>query len=78
MANKKVFDSEALKENLIDLKDRIKKMESNFEDSVKEKAVQTKENVESKIRENPMQSAGIVFGAGVFAGVMAASMMNRR
>jgi ElaB/YqjD/DUF883 family membrane-anchored ribosome-binding protein len=70
-------DIEGLKENLVELKDRIEEIENSFGQKVKEKAMQAERKVENTIGEKPIQSVGMAFGAGMVAGMIASAMMRR-
>lgn len=75
---KKVFDAEALKDNLVELKERMEEIEHNLGSDIKKKAIAAEKKAEHTIEEHPISSLGAAFGAGILAGAIATALMNRK
>lgn len=75
MANDKHMENHGLRERTHESVDRL----MDRADSVKEKAVSTKGNVDGYIQNNPEKSVLIAAGIGAVVGaILAAAMMKRR
>ncbi len=75
---KQVFNPDALKQNISELKEKIQVLESNFKEKMQEKTREIKRNAERKIEDNPLQSVGIAFGAGLVLGALAVALMRKK
>jgi ElaB/YqjD/DUF883 family membrane-anchored ribosome-binding protein len=75
---KQVFNPDALKENIAELKEKIQNLESNFKEDMQEKTREMKKKAERKIEDNPFQSVGIAFGSGLALGALAVALMRRK
>jgi ElaB/YqjD/DUF883 family membrane-anchored ribosome-binding protein len=78
VARKKVFNAEALKDNIMDLKERLVELEEDLKENVKEKVAETEKKIEHQVEEHPVQSVGIAFGAGLAIGALSVALMRKR
>lgn len=75
---------ERMKKSIKDIDDRVLDIEKAYEkkalhyaDQARQKFFELEKQVEDKISAYPIQSVGIAFGAGLFAGLLS-SMFGRR
>lgn len=75
---RKVFDSDALRDNIAELKDKVVELEEDFRQKWKDKIMDAEKKFEEKIEEHPIQSVAIAFGAGLAIGALAVALMKRK
>jgi ElaB/YqjD/DUF883 family membrane-anchored ribosome-binding protein len=71
-------EADALRESILDLRTRVDDVVSALEVGSKKSVNQRKEELEARIMEKPLQSAGIAFASGVMLGMLAGALMGRR
>lgn len=83
MAKKDNMD--AIKQDLIEINNRMQRLEGDVADQVgdfaqhiKHKAIEKKEEFGKKVSDNPYQSVGIAFGTGVLAGMIVKHIIHNR
>ncbi|MFH1510545.1 MAG: hypothetical protein ABIF10_02550 [Candidatus Woesearchaeota archaeon] len=75
---KQVFNPEALKENIAEIKDRVIELEECYRQKWKDKFMDAEKKFEEKVEEHPVQSVAIAFGAGLAVGALAVALMKRK
>jgi ElaB/YqjD/DUF883 family membrane-anchored ribosome-binding protein len=88
MAKDDVLDTRQLRDTLADLKAQVQSLERNFTDNeinlqekiegLKQTAVEKKQELEHKVKDHPMSSVGIAFGAGILAGLLTGTLMHKK
>ncbi|MFP4112181.1 MAG: hypothetical protein ACLFUO_04205 [Candidatus Woesearchaeota archaeon] len=82
------LDTRDLRDALSGLKTQIQNLEKSFSgrdvdvrekiEHAKQRAMETKKEMEHKVQEHPLPSVGISFGVGMLAGIVASAIMMHK